>query len=406
MPSLPAELLDDQEMALLLACARATPGGKGIEAQRALAGAIDAERFLALAQRHMVVPLVWHNLKYHPRGTFDEGLLDALRSGYRQNVVGELVWTHAALEIHRLLDAAGIAHCFLKGPAVASRHYGETTLRAIGDIDLLVEPASVDKANQLLLMAGYVAPEPLETLTPRQRRYFRYQQNQIAYTHPVSGVGVELHWRADQVPCTLAALDAFSGRGYFDLGGRSLPCLDDEEMLLHLCVHGGKHVWHRLKWVFDLPNALEGRDWDWPSLRRKAEANRCEHALLLGLAVAEQLCGWEAPSAVRGWMGDPRRFSAHFALIGKALASRDRWLNSPAGILERNRYAARFNDGLDCWAYQLATLATHRRDWELIRLPDALFPLYFVLSPFTNLWHFAGRFRSPPAADTASGERA
>ena len=67
-------------------------------------------------------------------------------------------------------------------------------------------------------------------------------------------------------------------------------------------------------------------------------------------------------------------------------------MNTPAGIFKRNRYMARFNDGLDCWRYHLATIATHRRDWEALPLPDALFPVYFLLSPFSNAWQLARRF--------------
>ena len=95
---------------------------------------------------------------------------------------------------------------------------------------------------------------------------------------------------------------------------------------------------------------------------------------------------------MRPWLDEfdtPRKY---FGFIAQAITRPDRWMNTPAGIFGRNRYMARFNDGLDCWTYQLATIATRRRDWERLPLPDALFPLYFLLSPFTNAWEIGRRF--------------
>ena len=387
------DLRKDAAYALLLSCCRVNASAADRSLQHRLAKGLDSERFLALAERHLVVPLVWHNLSQHPQGTFDAGLMAALFDGYRDNVVSELVSAQSAAKLHRLLAGADIPHCLLKGLAVGQRYYAGATLRGTGDIDLLVPEAKFEEANRLLLNAAYVAPNPIDALTSRQRRYFMFQQNQVEFQEPGSGVAIELHWRLDQVPYTLAGLDSGAPLADVSIADARIPCLDDEAMLLHLCVHGSKHAWSCLKWVFDLPNVLESRDWDWPALQQKAGAYRCEHALLLGLLVAEKLCGWDVPAAARPWLERNAGLDRHFGLIVKALTHSGGWLNSPAGILQRNLYAASFNDGLDCWTYQLATVATHRRDWELLPLPDALFPLYFALSPFTNIWHLAQRFR-------------
>ena len=387
------DLRKDAAYALLLSCCRVYASAADRSLQHRLAKELDNERFLALAERHLVGSLVWHNLNRHPQGTFDAGLMAALLSSHRQNVISEMVSAHAAVKLHRLLAGAGLPHCLLKGLAVGQRYYAAPGLRGTGDIDLLVPQASFDEVNRLLLNAGYAAPNPIDALTSRQRRYFMFQQNQVEFQAPGSGVIIELHWRLDQVPYTLAGLESAAPLAKVTIADARIACLDDEEMLLHLCVHGSKHAWFCLKWVFDLPNVLESREWDWPALRKKARSYRCEHALLLGLLVAEKLCGWVVPATVRPWLEQRGGLDRHFGLIVKAITHAEGWLNSPAGIVQRNLYAASFNDGLDCWTYQLATVATHRRDWELLPLPDALFPLYFALSPFTNIWHLAQRFR-------------
>lgn len=381
----------DQEYALLLACSRARARDADVAAQRRLAVGLDGARFWALVERHMVAPVVWHNLRQHPEGTFAPELMAALAAGYWANAFSELAVTGDTIKLHRLLHAAGVPHCVLKGLPVGQRFYGDAALRQAGDIDLLIAPARLAQACQLLAEAGYHSSNPIAHFTPRQHRYFLYVDNQLEWFNPVSGVVLELHWRPLQMPSSLGALDLAAQANRWAVAGCSIPFLDDEETLLHLCAHGAKHGWYRMKWVFDLPNALEGWAWDWPALRQKAQHYRCERELLLGLALAEQLFGWEVPAPVRPWLDAFDAPGRYFGFVARAITQSERWMNTPAGIFRRNRYLARFNDGADCWRYQLATVATHRRDWQALPLPDSLFPVYFLLSPFTNAWELARR---------------
>jgi hypothetical protein len=316
----------------------------------------------------------------------------ALSAGYRENAFSELAVTGETARLHRLLHGADIPHCLLKGLPVGQRYYGDAGLRQAGDIDLLIPPEMLDDACRLLSAAGYHASHPIDHFKPRQRRYFLFVDNQLELVSADSGAILELHWRPLQLPSTLAGLDLSRQTNRWDVAGCSIPFLDDEEMLLHLCAHGAKHAWYRMKWVFDLPNVLESRAWDWPALREKARRYRCERELLLGLAVAGHLSDWEVPAPVRPWLDEFDAPGKYFGFIAQAITQPDRWMNSPAGIFKRNRYMARFNDGLDCWWYHLATVATRRHDWEALPLPDALFPAYFLLSPFTNTWEVAKRF--------------
>lgn len=382
----------DREYALLLSCCRARVRDADMDAQRGLAAGLDGGRFLALVERHLVGPLVWHNLRQHPEGTFEPELMAALSAGYRENAFSELAVTGETLKLHRLLSESAIPHCVLKGLPVGQRYYGDAGLRQAGDIDLLVPPAMLDEASKLLSEAGYRISNPIDQFKPRQRRYFLFTDNQLELQAPGSGTVLELHWRPLQLPTTLANLDLTAQKNRWMVADCAIPFLNDEETLLHLCAHGAKHAWYRMKWIFDLPNVLECREWDWPALREKARRYRCEREFLLGLAIAEQLSNWEVPAAVRPWLDELDAPGKYFDFVAQAITQPDRWMNSPTGIFRRNRYLARFNDGLASWMYHLATIATHRRDWEALPLPDALFPVYFLLSPFTNAWEIGRRF--------------
>ena len=70
-------------------------------------------------------PLVWHNLRQHPEGTFDPALMAALAAGYRENAFSELAVTGETIKLHRLLSESAIPHCVLKGLPVGQRYYGD-----------------------------------------------------------------------------------------------------------------------------------------------------------------------------------------------------------------------------------------------------------------------------------------
>ena len=269
------DLRNDREYALLLSCCRARVRDAERAAQRGLAAGLDGARFLALVERHLVAPLVWHNLRQHPEGTFAAELMAALAASFRENAFSELAVTGEAVRLHRLLNAADIPHCVLKGLPVGQRYYGDAGLRQAGDIDLLIPPALLDEACRRLPEAGYRASHPIDHFKPRQRRYFLFVDNQLELLRPDSGTILELHWRPLQLPSSLAGLDLAAQTNRWMVADCSIPFLDDEETLLHLCAHGAKHAWYRMKWVFDLPNVLESREWDWPALREKARHYRC-----------------------------------------------------------------------------------------------------------------------------------
>ena len=326
------DIREDREYALLLSCCRARVRAADMAAQRQLADGLDSGRFLDLVERHLVAPLVWHNLRQHPEGTFDPALMAVLATRYRDNAFSELAVTGETVKLHRLLNESGIPHCVLKGLPVGQRYYGDAGLRQAGDIDLLVPPAMLDEACRLLSAAGYRISHPIDHFKPRQRRYFLFTDNQLELEAPDAGSVIELHWRPLQLPSTLAGLDLAAQTNRWDVAGCRIPFLDDEETLLHLCAHGAKHAWYRMKWVFDLPNVLESREWDWPALRAKAQRYRCERELLLGLAIAEQLSNWEVPPAVRPWLDEFDAGGKYFGFIAQAITRPDRWMNTPAGI--------------------------------------------------------------------------
>jgi hypothetical protein len=191
---------------------------------------------------------------------------------------------------------------------------------------------------------------------------------------------VELHWR-------VAARVSEFGLDYdrlwarlvtVRLAGHDLPALRPDDLLILLALHGAKHAWERLGWICDvamLIGAEPGLDWD--AAVREAERMRAERLLLLALRLAADLLGAALPDSVAQMArADP----AVDRLVARV--QEDLFVPPRSG-------AGTFGFHLDTrprWRDKLALLfggltALNQRDLEVVRLPDAVLPLYFVARP-------------------------
>ena len=92
------------------------------------------------------------------------------------------------IEISSLFDKHKISHVFIKGVALlAMECYKDLGERLIGDIDVLIDPAQIYKAKQLLLQCDYVSTE--FTLFGKHKKH-RHLPRLI---HPERIGAVEIH---------------------------------------------------------------------------------------------------------------------------------------------------------------------------------------------------------------------
>lgn len=394
----------NREWSLLLTCSRTRATEADFLQQRELADGLDWRRFLALVERHRVAPLVWANLIRHPAGVFPEQLMTELSAQHRGNALHVLAMTGEWVRLHRLLEEAHLSYTTLKGLPLALRYYGDPALRHGGDIDILVAEADFKRTLQVLTKAGYPADRELAGLTPRQLSYSLFAYHHCEFPVERSGLRVELHWRPMGNPHTFRPPNLSPGSAQIDhmtVANGDLPLLAQEEMLLYLCAHGAKHAWFRLKWLFDLPQVLESRDWDWEALFHKARLYGCERGFALGLLVANRLLAWPLPMPVRQFIGRMHNLEWEYRMVLVALQEPESWrslgMMPLLATLRARYYQLRLHTGLAARLREVADVATSNADWLTLPLPDWLFFLYFPLRPFLVAWrHIERRLNKVP----------
>lgn len=125
----------------------------------------DAEALTALAHEQTVFPALYLMLQKHfPTDP-------AVGKQFSRHIASYTTVESAHIEIGDLLQKNGIAYVVIKGVASAS-YYKEPILRAMGDIDILVEEHDIPKADALLQSIGYATKDDI-TLPKKHFAYIR-----------------------------------------------------------------------------------------------------------------------------------------------------------------------------------------------------------------------------------------
>ncbi len=395
------------ELGLLLLCARWPQREEDrqliqIQASRPL----DWRRFLLLAQHHRLVPLACHALHAstaEPRPRALEIVLDELQRLSLDNAHRALRSLAELRRVVQELQAHDIPVGVLKGLPLAQSVYGDLGLRAVGDLDLLIDEDALREADRVLCGLGYRGLFQVEGFTPRQFAFYRAHWRDNAYRNPATGFEIDLHWslfRNRAMPgaglCDTPACDSVS------FGGFLVETLPRMENLLYLAVHGTFDGWLYFKSLADVA----------AQVRTMSES---ELDALATLAVGH---------------GVLPEISAALTLVRRYLAM-DHWSarllpESDPTVRHIMRYVGRTLVGggflAECYELPIArTMAfefglrrtpryrlelLHRvlfraRMWQTFPLPDRLFFLYPLLSPFEWVFFRLRRRWAKPTSSAA-----
>jgi hypothetical protein len=184
-------------------------------------------------------------------------------------------------EIADLFREAGIRWLALKGVALALRHYADFGLRAMSDVDILIEAKDLGRAAVLLKQAGYRADEDA-TIEAIER------QARVRHAWQFFGEldrNFDLHWRPVNRCYSPDVTKSFWEEAEaVRFGDREILVPSPSHQLFHVCVHGLQWDWTRkIRWIADALSVLgEPVNWErvcalaaWSSMNfRLAEALR------------------------------------------------------------------------------------------------------------------------------------
>ena len=330
-------------------------------------------------------PLLYQNLS-GLSGVVPATVLTQLRERYDTNVHKSLFLARELFRVLDCIEALGVEAIPYKGVVLAETFYSDMALRQSGDMDLFVRARDVVRIKHAVRELGYTVRVPVPEDAEEDYIASGYE---CTFDSPLGKNLLELQWALQ--PRFYAVdfdMDGLFARGVEAMvAGRRVKTLSPEDALLVLAVHAAKHVWGRLIWLCDIAQVVKRGNLKWDVVEERAREVGIQRILRVTLLLANQLVGMEIPSQMENAVRADRAARAFADEIAAAVA---------AGVTYEEQQMSYFRLMMrlrERWGDRLRFLARLAftpgpGEWEMVRLPRVLFPLYRVV----RLMRLAGRF--------------
>ena len=344
---------------------------------------VDWEAVLRLADDHGTSSLLYQNLS-RLGDEVPSDVLALLRERYERNVHKTLVLAGELIRILDSMDALGVEAVPYKGIVLSEVYYGDMAMRQSGDMDLFIRGRDLGRIKSAVCELGYAPRVPIREEAEEDYIASGYE---CTFDSSLGRNLLELQWALQ--PRFYAVdydMDGLLARAVnVTVAGRGVKTPSPEDLLLVLSVHAAKHVWARLIWLCDIAQILkrENLNWDW--VEGQARELGIERILRVTLLLTRDLLGATIPAAMVEAMRD--QVACGFA--DEIAAGMARGVTHDVEQVSYFRLMMRLRERRADRLRFLArlTFTPGPGEWEAVRLPRVLFPLYRVV----RLGRLAGR---------------
>ncbi len=362
------------EFQLLAACARWPASAARREAVTAAVNLplFDWAKVLQAVRRHRIAGLLRHGLADAGIAVPDD-IAQELGRRVLTDTRHNLLIVGRATRLVGLLKREGIAPVVLKGPPLMAQAYGDLTVRASHDLDLLVPVKDIRRAIAICEAAEYKRILPPPNLPDHAMEHWLELCKDVIFRDDV-GVTLELHHRPTVSRSLSDQLNLSGGVTEVAVASSaSLPTPPLDALYPYLCIHGALCAWFRLKWIADVAALTAGlSDDELVALHNEAAARGAARASAQALLLVQALFGRTLPARIR-----PDRKSVRLANFALQVMS------DPLEPHQRRWRPARIQLGqlllTEDWTFRREAVTAWLMDWPTafrIGLPRPLRFLY------------------------------
>jgi len=206
---------------------------------------------------------------------------------------------------------------------------------------------------------------------------------------------LDVHHQITQGPGRISLKEkTWQNRCTVELLFREIQVLSPEHSLLTLCIHGTKDQWNSFRILADIAHLISRHPGlNWRTLVSDAEEIGCLRMLWVGLQLSRQVCGLklklpgEVPELIRKdrKVGKLASKYLHQLLIIERTGKTGKLYETFALINSMDSFGPRIKY-LGYFAFSPTPL-----DWKFIKLPEFLYPLYYLVRPFRMLFKLVSR---------------
>lgn len=340
----------------------------------------DWKLFIHLSEEHRLIPLLIrhsHLLNQWIPSQYNE----QLQQLFVRHKLQSLQRMHEIMRIREAFIKTGTKVIAIKGPILAMQLYGDISMRQSHDIDLLLSSGDLCLYNKVMSTLGY---QPKMLLTQRQKKHFIKHVNHFNYLHSQTNGIVELHWRLFSNPYLypVNTNELFNRSTTIDLYGEKISTLNLMDTLCFLFVHGSLHQWFRLLWLGDISQIHNIFGLDWNQLLLKAREEGIENTLYIGLILSYIIYDTPLDKIKLPQFTDPILRNVKSSLKKISCEPNSTNPHTIKNIISTCRFMLPLQRSLKYKISVLPSLQTKYSHWQVIKLPDCLFWMYYLLHPF------------------------
>ncbi len=364
----------EAEWSILLAACSTTPRPEKQNRLRALLRQpLRWNILLDLAERHGAQPLLYQTL-VEVEDAIPPGQRPLIEQRYQINLHKTLLLSRELIRITDHLTSLGIEVIPYKGLALAELIYSDVALRQAGDMDLLIHPQDLPRIRDVARELGYTPHLSLSEAEERAYLKFGYE---YSFDGPAGPNLLEVQWA---IQPRFYAID-FDMEGLFQraatvkVAGHAMKTPSLEDLFLVLSAHAAKHVWGRLVWLCDNARimSIPALNWNW--IGSQAEGLGVVRILRVSMLLANRLLDAPIPAAALAALPEDPGAAALAGEIQTYIVSQDAFsVESVAYFRLMMRLRER---PADCRRFlQRLVFTPGPGEWQALRLPAPLFPLY------------------------------
>lgn len=342
---------------------------------------INWGQFIRLVMHHRLYPIVY--LKLKKLDGVPSHVIQALHREYQINTFQMLQLSGEMEQVCKWLSQHNVRALLLKGPVLAADLYGDISLRASRDLDMLIPVDDLDKVDELLVRLGYES----DHFTPTILNEWKWRQYHRTYYHASRKITIEIHWRLSHGPSKEPTFQSlWDRRRTSPLTSNPVFFLGREDLFLYLVCHGARHGWFRLRWLLDIHYFIRQKI-DMDKLRSLMGEYQCPQLVGQTLLLASGLLNTPIPGDMEmlAYGKRSRRFAQHSLVYIQEIVDLH---NNPPERLDRlhQRYLFSIKTFQQKFLFIISFLYPYQEDALTLRLPKKLHVLYFPLRPFLWIW--------------------
>jgi hypothetical protein len=382
------------ELKFVISCINTT------ETTEEVISSLDWNIVLNLAIIHGIFPLVYNTISRLNNSTVPKNIILFLQQKYIRNTIIVVGLADEIVRIVSEMELSSVHPLILKGPPLSIKIKEDIALRVSNDIDILVDPAEFPRAEKILEKLDYKRISPDFPLTPRQQKNFFKKDHHFEYINEKRAIKVELHWRIRSFNIKRFPIVSNLCTQKIDVNGFPVPVMNNEYWLIYLMVHGYKHMWVRLRWLYDIKKFIE-QNIDWKKTILIADNSELRPILHQTLILLNILFEVPLPHCLKQSVeNDKKAWQLYYTVMEKLCITQTGlpdYKFSLINSLSSKRinyydFSSKLSNKL---SYIISQFKPHEEEFKLIFLPDFLFPLYYIIKPFYWLWRRITTNRAP-----------